>query len=274
MLNIKKTKEKGDTSMFKILKEKASFYNSIHNSNGYDQFYKKIWVLKDWDGGSLYQSFSFFLTEIKDENIEGKFSLNSIAEPDFYSKSFKISNSSGNFFGRIGNNLAKCYLSDNTGIIGSLDLILKEKNEIESVICKYKSEANRRGIILEGNYIFRPYNLSDIKFFTKFKKHSFPVSLNSWGNVNFVAGELKVGKGVKPAAFLTNNQDEIFYYFNCDFEFNSNIVDVSIRDINNDGLKDLIITTAYKNQQFSHLRWIILQKDNGLFYDTSRDSCI
>jgi len=254
--------------MLKIMADKFS----SNNSSQYDQYLRKIWVLKSWDDGSIYQSFSFIITEIKDGLIVGKISPFSIAEPDVYFKNFKLSNTSGILFGRINNSLAKCYLSDRSGIIGNMDLILKEKNEIEAAISEYKSEANKNDIVLEGIYTFRPYKLSDIKFFSKIKKLTFSVDLNSWGRVNFVSGEISTGKGAVPAAFLTNDQDEIFYCFKCDFEFNSRIADVTVRDINNDGLKDVVISTAYMNQQFFYLRWIFLQKDNGYFYDTSRDA--
>jgi hypothetical protein len=165
--------------------------------------------------------------------------------------------------------MAENQFSDNIGNKGNIILVFKEGDEIEAKI-KYtdKGEAYK-SLSLDGNYLFTPYNLSDINEFTPFKEHSFAIDLNSWGSINFVSGEVNHGDKVYPAAYLTNEHDDILYKFQASFNTGSEIIGASIKDINNDGLKDVMITTEFiDDPETGRIVWIFYQMSNGLFYDS------
>ncbi|WP_418792000.1 hypothetical protein [Phosphitispora sp. TUW77] len=234
----------------------------------YNHYLKKIWVVKSWNGGA-YDSFSFFISRIENGIIEGKLSTGSIAYPDFYFYSLEPSKKSGDLSGIVNNGVAECQFSDKVRNKGNVTLIFKENDEIEAKI-KYmdKGEAYE-DLPLDGNYLFRPYHLSDIKDFIPFKEHSFSIDLNSWGSVNFISGEVNHGDKVYPAAYLTNEHDDILYKFQASFKTGSELLEASIKDINNDGLKDVVITTGFiDDPDAGRIEWIFYQMSDGLFCDS------
>ena len=47
------------------------------------------------------------------------------------------------------------------------------------------------------------------------------------------------------------------------------LIEASIKDINNDGLKDVMITTSFiDDPNIEPIEWIFYQMSNGLFYDS------
>ncbi len=246
--------------------------NFSQNNIDYSQYLKKIWVAKDWSGGAYDKPFSFFITKIENGIVEGKLSTKNIAEPDFYFYSRDSSKYLGNLEGNIKNCIAKCQFSDKVGNKGTVILMLKNNNEIEATI-EYtdKSKVNNK-IPLDGKYILRPYNLSDIEYFAPDKAHSFTRDLNSWGHINFVSGEVNTGDKVHPEAYLTNDENDILYHFSAAWQIGTTIKDVSIDDIDGDGLKDVKITTNFiEDADIEHIERIFYQMDNGLFYDSTLD---
>lgn len=234
----------------------------------FNEYLKKIWVVKNWNGGACDYS-SFFISSIENGVIVGKLSTGSIAFPDFYFYSLDPSKYLGDLSGTVINGMAENQFSDNVGNKGNIILVFKEGHEIEAKI-KYtdKGEAYK-SLSLDGNYLFTPYNLSDINEFTPFKEHSFAIDLNSWGSINFVSGEVNHGDKVYPAAYLTNEHDDILYKFQASFKNGSEIIGASIKDINNDGLKDVMITTEFiDDPETGRIEWIFYQMSNGLFYDS------
>lgn len=234
----------------------------------YNQYLKKIWVVKSWSGGA-YDYSSFFISRIENRVIEGKLSTGSIAYPDFFFYSLEPSKYLGDLSGTVNNSVAECQFSDKVGNKGSVALMFKENDEIEAKI-KYTNKGEAyKDLPLDGNYIFRPYNLTDIKDFIQLKEHSFAIDLNSWGSVNFVSGEVNHGDKVYPAVYLTNEHDDILYKFQASFKTGSKIKQASIKDINNDGLKDVMITTEFIDDPGAEsIEWIFYQMSNGLFYDS------
>lgn len=234
----------------------------------YNQYLKKIWVVKSWNGGA-YEFFSFFILKIENGVIEGKLSTGSIADPDFFFYSLEPSKYLGNLSGTVNNDVAECQFSDEVGNKGSVTLVFKENGEIEAKI-KYTDRGEAyKNLSIDGKYIFRPYNLKDIEYITSLEEHSFVVDLNSWGSVNFVSGESDTGKVIHPVAYLTNENDDILYEFAAPFQTGTEIIDASIKDINGDGLKDVIIVTAFtEDPDIEHIEWIFLQNNDGLFYDS------
>ena len=118
----------------------------------YNQYLKKIWVVKSWNGGA-YDYSSFFITRIENGVIEGKLSTGSIAYPNFYFYSLEPSKYLGDLSGIVNNGVAECQFSDKVGNKGNVTLVFKENGEIEAKI-KYtdKGEAYK-DLSLDGNYL-------------------------------------------------------------------------------------------------------------------------
>lgn len=234
----------------------------------YNQYLRKIWVVKSWNGGA-YDYFSFFISKIENGVIEGKLSIGSIAYPDFYSYSLEPSKYLGDLSGTVNNDVADCRFRDKVGNKGNLTLVFQENDEI-NVKMKYtdKGEAYK-DLSLDGNYLFRPYKLADIKYFIPDKEHSFSIVLNSWGSVKFISGEVDHGNKVYPAAYLINEHEDILYKFQAPFQTGFKTIEASSKDINNDGLKDVKITIGFVDDpNIERIEWIFYQMSNGFFYDS------
>lgn len=233
----------------------------------YNQYLKKIWVEKNWNGGA-YEYFSFFISKIENGAIKGKLSTGSIAYPDFYFYSLEPSKYLGDLSGTVNNDVAECQFNDKVGNKGSVTLVFKENDEIEAKINYTDKGEAYKDLSLEGNYLFRPYNLADNEDFIPLKEYSFVIDLNFWGSVNFVSGEVNHGEKVFPAAYLTNEHDDILYKFQAPFQTGFKVVEASIKDINKDGLNDVKITIGYiGDSNDERIEWSFYQMSNGLFYD-------
>ena len=179
----------------------------------------------------------------------------------------------GDLSGTVNNGVAECQFSDKVGNKGNVTFVFKENDEIEATILYTDKGEAYKDLSLDGKYLFRPYNLSDIKEIIPLKEHSFQIDLNSWGNVNFVAGESNTSDKIHPVAYLTNEHGDILYEFRASFKIGSEIIEASIRDINKDGLKDVWITTDFIYEvEDGHIEWIFYQMDNGLFYNSNLDA--
>lgn len=229
----------------------------------YNQFIKKVWVVKSWTTNEAYDNyFSFCIYEIANGKLEGKFSISAIAEPDdeFYSPDYL-----GNLTGTINNDTAKCQFSDKDGDKGNIKLVFKSNDEIEATIKYTEKSQNNKDKSLDGTFLFRPYNLKDIDGFNPFKDQCFTVDLNSWGNVKFVSGKIMGGSHIPTVAYLTNKNGDIFYDFTWAIPNNVDFYAVSFQDVNKDGLKDIIIIYGVGDDISSSTAKIFTQNTDGLF---------
>lgn len=167
--------------------------------------------------------------------------------------------------------IAECYFSDKAGNKGNVTLVFKDTGEIEATIKYEEKGVAYQHISLDGTYLFRPYNLADIKGFTLLEEHSFTaIDINSWGSVNLTSGEIVDGNKIYPEIFLTNEQDDILYQF-APLHTGSKIKEVSIKDMNNDGLMDIFVITGFEDSEIELLDWKFIQMDDGLFYEGHLD---
>ena len=205
----------------------------------YNQFIKKVWVVKSWTTNEAYDNYSSFcIFKIENGKIEGKFATTSIAIPDerYYSPGYL-----GNLTGTINNDKAECQFNDKDGNNGNITLVFKKSDEIEATISYASKSKYNKDKSLDGTFQFRPYNLKDIDGFNPFKDQSFTVDLNSWGNVKFVSGKILGGTHIPTVAYLTNKDNDILYDFTWAIPNNVDFYAVSFQDVNKDGLKDIII---------------------------------
>lgn len=239
----------------------------------YNQYLKKIWIVGDWKGGP-YDLYSFIITGIADGSVWGNFTTGEIITPDFFYYRLEPIEW-GKFSGTIGTDMAECEFSVAFGNRGNITFRFDANDRIEAQISHIEKDVYDKNKPTNANYVFRPYNLSDINFFTKLQDNSFAVDLESWGNINIVSGEIDTGNKIHPALYLTNEDDDILYDFGGYFLVGSRITDVSIKDINGDGLKDVRITfgllddkTGLVDSESEHIERVFCQMDNGLFYNS------
>lgn len=241
------------------------------DTTDYSQYLKKIWIVES-DNYIQYDHSSFYITKIENGVIEGKFSASSVAWPDFYFYRLSSSKYLGDLTGIINNGIAECQFIDKVGNKGNVTIVFKENDEIEATVEFINKGDAYKDENLEGSYLFRPYNLADDKEFTVLEEYSFSVDLNSWGNVNFVSGEVNTGDETFPAISLTNEGGDILYDFSASFQTDSRIIEATIEDINDDGLKDVTIVTAFNDSDIEHIKWIFFQMEDGLFYSSHLDA--
>ena len=233
------------------------------NAIDYNQFIKKVWVVKNWTTNEGYNNyFSFSIYEIANEKLKGKFSISAIAVPDneFYSPDYL-----GSLSGTTNNDKAECQFSDKDGNNGNITLVFKKSDEIEATFNYTSKSKYNKDISLDGTFQFRPYNLKDIDGFNPFKDQSFTVDLNSWGNVKFVSGKILGGNHIPTVAYLTNKDNDILYDFTWAIPNNVDFYAVSFQDANKDGLKDIVIIYGVGDDIASSTAKIFTQNTNGVF---------
>jgi len=238
---------------------------SAANPIEYEQYLQKIWIVKDWNGAyDTGGPMSFHIDEIENETIIGSFTTGELAFPllsddnTYYSK--------GSLTGAISNDIAECEISDQGGTKGTATLMFKESDEIavtikftrKDIYVREGSDVICKDVVLDGNYFFRPYQLSDIKELDVHKTHSYELEIDSWGKVNLVTSVFNANKPY-PVAYLINDKGDILYSFGNPFTNGTEIRDVYVEDINGDGLKDVRMNNSIAER-------IFLQKEDGLFH--------
>lgn len=109
-------------------------------------------------------------------------------------------------------------------------------------------------------------NINNIKGFKIIENQSFMVNLNSWGNVRFVSGKLTAGNHVPVVFYLTNKSGDILYSFDdVPFPYRVDVKAVSFKDVNKDGLKDIIIIVSDSDNQGGPMAAVWLQNSNKTF---------
>lgn len=231
----------------------------------YNQYIKKVWIVINGNDSSPYGYPSFCISEIQNGKITGKFSKGMPAVPSnyYYSPDYF-----DDLTGTIDNDTAECQFSNKKGDKGNIKLVFKANDEIEAII-KYTDELQNSKYYREGTFQFKTYN---INFYEKdsniIKDKSFTVDLNSWSNVRFVSLQ-GTAKKHSTAFYLTDKDGDILY----DFTLNINDVDVkevSVQDVNQDGLKDIIIilNNSYGERDI-RAAYVFFQKADGSFYSDS-----
>lgn len=212
----------------------------------YSQYMKKIWVVKGWDYWEIcgYDNPSFRIDRMENGRLEGRFEIEGLAD-----------NKTQNFEGTIYDGVAECVFFDD-GNEGMISMKFESEEEIRAEIeygGKYET------------YFFRPYNLADISEFIVDEEQSFWKDLNSWGEVYFAVGIMDTRHSY-PLVQLVNEKHDILYQFWTNWLSGTEIYNVSIEDINGDGLKDVRICICFSNQpDLPYIEKIFLQEEDGFF---------
>jgi hypothetical protein len=231
---------------------KPSSSPSDGNGLDYSQYIHKIWIVK-----SLLKSkdskISFFISNIENGNLEGRCTLNglrSYCKPSIGQKDYAY------LTGTIKNGIANCEAGDPISKGGaSFQLKFKTDDEIELIYPDFNE-----------SYIYSPYTINDLmelQGFTLNKSQSITANLNSWGTVNFVTCERS--DSPVPYFYLTDKDGDVLYDLTLVLMPDSEIRAVSFHDVNKDGLKDIIIIVANKNDSSNITAKVIMQQADGSF---------
>jgi len=236
----------------------------------YNQYIKKIWVVKSSANNGVYENSSFCISKIVNGEITGYFVLHSLTLPNRYTCLPGLFSNFASLTGKINKDTAECQFSDKDGNKGTIKLLFKTKNEIDATIKFTAKSKIYKNLSLDGNFQFIPYKLANMKELSIFKDQSFTVDLNSWGNVRFVSGKALGGNHIPILFYLTDKDGAILYDFTPDLPYSVDAKAVSFRDVNKDGLKDIIIIVvdAYnipKGTTGGSIATVYFQKTNGSF---------
>jgi len=234
----------------------------------YSQYVQKTWIVKSFfEEGYDFSSFTF--DKIENGLIEGKFSTCSIFVPDYYYYLEDGAHHLGALTGQIENGKAVCEFSDKDGDNGHITMDFLGADEIEATIVYTEKNRVYHDTQLEGTFLFSPFNINDIPGFEKLEEHSFEVDLNSWGRVQFTTGKIFGWRRVPLVAYLTNDDGDVLYSFAVHLTHNINLAAISVQDVNNDGLKDVITIYRVAEDVVTQPGMVILQKEDGSFYESS-----
>lgn len=261
----------------------------------FQSYVQKIWVADmDKNTDDVYTTLcSFYISDINDHNIEGRFSLNGILEKECFEMESdpkqEISLGLGYFMGEIVDNVAECRFQDDEGNTGRMTITLWDENQIEADmewIDKHPVYEEAHSDWKEGNYCFRPYNLSDLNIYNVTEiseKLSFETDMNQWGSVRFVPAKVtNVERGNYGAcAYLTNSEGDILYSFDTGSNNGMEIADAIVTDVDGDGLKDVCIGMIYTDnmEKFTEKNIIVYeriyyQQKNGLFLYEDKEKTV
>lgn len=234
------------------------------NSTDYQEYIKKIWIVDNWSQNRLY-SFSFRIAKIYNGVIEGELVTQSIAMPHCYTNANAYSQYKDNIFGTINNNIAECSFESGVGNKGIVILEFKGNDKIDASI-EYTSKGEFSTDLRAGHFSYRPYNITDLEGFVENKELFIETNLNAWGDVSIVAGRYEGNKTV-PAVFLADAQGNILYNFGAPYQVDTDVLEVLVKDLDENGLVDVQISTYLPYAPDAYrFEWIFYQMNNGWFH--------
>lgn len=220
----------------------------------YSKYIHKIWIDR-----SLMKSenkgVSFYISGITNGKIEGKCTINGLHGFCIPEVGPYQGMDYADLTGTIRNGIAYCnYFAKTSGAEGNFEIKFNSDNEIEVFFPD-----------IDENSIYSPYTINDVMELEGFipnENQLFEVNLNSWGNVNFVSGEISNS----PAFYLTNKEGDILVDLFIVMGRNINVIKaVSFQDVDKNGLKDIIIIATDSNDSSNTTAKVILQQDDGMF---------
>lgn len=238
----------------------------------YGGYLRKIWVEEGWDGGYYTGMISFYFTEIKDGHIEGKIIPGAIAEPEYvlYRNPADILPRDRaemfDLYGDIVNGTGQCsylipsstyYNGENGERVRATDVI---RNELG---IRFQGDGK---LLIDDKKILRPYCLSDIDGYIE-KAYSCAFSNEIWDDCFFTVIQIQNEDVKCPDVYLTDGEDNILYHFNSLYQTDSEVKDVQMEDVNEDGMTDIRLFTGYADDDLGPVERVFLQNADGTFQE-------
>lgn len=226
----------------------------------YNDYLNKIWIPQEWGEESVSprtgEGISFIVTDIKTGRIEGKITPEYVADP---------SNNGVRFWGTIQNGIGYCKIVDEQGEMSEFTIMF-QNGEIQiefTVVSTWMSEfAN---VNVQERY--QTYNLEDINQEITINV-SKEINTNMYGEVNVVVGKHDSSRRVVGEAYLTTAGGDILYEFKAPFRHGTEIIEVYVEDVNDDGLSDVIMVEKFDVSDEYLAEWTFIQLKNGVFEQT------
>ncbi len=228
---------------------------STRGTIDYNQYVKKTWIMSKEDQTQEI-GVSFIITSINNNKMTGELTVVGPA-PSY-------ANTVADLDGTINNDMVECQFTDTRGNEGTINFIFKTNDAIDATI----SLKNKSDLSIaqppEGVFHFTPLNIKDNKEFSPMEDQSFIVELNSWGEVKFVTGKYNSPDYVPVGFFITDKDGDILYQLDSPITNNVDVKAVSFKDVNQDGLKDIIVITSDVDNS-GDAATIFLQEYDGAF---------
>jgi hypothetical protein len=241
-----------ETTRETVTEETVPEETSTEETIDYSQYIGKTWIEKN----GAVNVISFSIQDIVNGELTGQFSAYVSATPSPYDIR--------NLTGTVNADIAKSQFSDSSHNEGTIEMIFKENNEIEATITF--TSKSKYMVPKEGEFLFRPFNLDDLKEYDILEERINKVNLNSWGDVRFVPVRF-LGGAYEPeiGLYLADHNGDILYRFFPDSPRGVDLADVAFVDLNKDMLKDFVImyeAPDYKGDMFQ-FAMIFLQREDG-----------
>ncbi len=228
---------------------------STSDTIDYNQYIKKTWI-KSKNTSIKENGVSFTISNIENRKMTGELTVVG-PEPS-------CANTVADLSGTINKDTVECQFTDSRDNKGNIKLVFKPNDTMEATIKLINKSTDNTAQPPEGTFQFAPYNLKNIKEFTPNENQSFLVNLNSWGDVKFVSGRFTGANYVPVVFYLATKDGDILYSFEPTITTNVDIKAVSFKDVDNDGLKDIVII-ASGSDNLDQIATIYLQKSDGSF---------
>lgn len=252
------------------------FQNSITNkiditvdAIDYNSFSKKIWISEqDMSLNDLF----IYINHIDNVSMEGvlyRWKL-PISSYFYYNPPFD-ERYPWNLEGKIIDNTIEGELTYG-GVSGNILLVVEDSKIIGNI--EVPDESELKDIPSDNNnFKFRPYTLSDVV--TGFEEdggeviilsdYAIEANLDSWGDIKLLPLMVKSNKS-HPIFYLVNENNEILYQLDAPFQNGLDVTEISLDDIDGNGLTDIIIILGDEDESVgSVVAWVFYQVDN-LFY--------
>lgn len=235
----------------------------------YSYYIRKIWINEGSEQQKSMDDLFLYLNRVNGENIEGEIYTGEMPISSyFYDLSFD-SNYQWNFMGKILDDSVKCkFVGEEMN--GNISLVFNNANIVGNIELTEEVVLNDK-FINEGTYNFRPYTIKDVN--SQYEEHgistilldeySYEVHIDSWGKVHFISMMVNSNKP-HPLFFLANEESEILYRFYAPFQNGLDVTEISVDDIDGDGLEDIVVILGAKDIG-GVVAWIFFQTKDGMF---------
>ena len=232
------------------------------------QFVDKTWIMKTDADETVDEPLlcSFYITDMDEDRIEGKFARGQIVQRDYYlygEENEPVGQAyQGSFSGYIDGEMAQCTFDDGRGFAGQLNMDFQDNLiQVEIIVDEEMSRPDWfDGADYSGDYSFVPWNLVQETSFLADEDNELEGVSDYWGAIRLITGEMTALGKKYPCVFITDQDKNILYQFDLGYDEKMQIRSCSLEDLNQDGLTDIEVTT-------SHDIWHFYQQRNGCFVE-------
>ncbi len=238
----------------------------------YSSYIRKIWINESSEKQSSVDDLFIYLNKLDGENVIGEVFVGKMPISSyFYYNSPFTREYKWNLIGEEKEDSLEGKI-ESEDMKGYISLMLKS-SKIESKLKLVDEDGLKDGFNNETTHSFRPYMIKDVS--SKYEEmgvstvileeYSFDVNIDSWGTVQFVSMMVNSNKP-HPLFLLTNDNSEILYQFDAPFQNGLDVTEVSIVDVDRDGLDDVVVILGDNDVSIGGVvSWIFLQTNDGVF---------